>query len=295
MTLRDQAIGKIDSVLRPSGTILKIYSKSNPAAFKQYTGTSHEDLVTNWKTKGNTGQMSACNGFVGWYAGQMGVKITDKDHPKQGWFTMEASLRAIGKGHAWVPAANDKVRPQRGDILHHRKEGTGLHVDVAIGFTPDIKLIRAAAGQITFMNPRKPDQETDLLTIVQGTARYDYQKLIGWLDLERYFEDPPAGGVVPNVNWTIGWWDVRDENQYYYYFDANGNVSYVEKRPLSMFLAPKTPLNTGRYTFPHPHVVKIVWNRLDGEPTVETFEADTLRQTMDGKSTLYGPLKARRL
>ena len=130
---------------------------------------------------------------------------------------------------------------------------------------------------------------------MSGTTRYDFRKLIGWLDLDRYLEPAPVGVMTPNVNWTLGWWDVKDQSQYYYYFDTNGTVSYIKKRPAIMFTAPKPALNTGHYTFKHPHVVKIVWNTLDGEPTEETFEADTLRQTMDGKSSLYGPLKAQRL
>lgn len=293
MSRRDDAITLIESVLKPRGVPIEIRSKYETRAFKDYTGIEHDDLVENWRSNNNTGQKSACNGFVSWYAGRMGIG-TRKDEAIGSWFALEKSLRSINKAHAWVPA-DSKARPQRGDILHHRRAGSGLHVDVAMGYTPAGQLIRAAAGQITFLKPRNPDKETDVLKIVTGTSAYDFHNLIGWLDLERFFEATPPAGTAPTVNWTQGWWDVQDGLQYYYYFDVNGTVSYTKSRPLVMFAPPPKPLNTGRYSFIHPHVVFIRWNRLDGEPTEETFTADDPRQLMKGTSNLYGDLAAKRL
>jgi hypothetical protein len=288
MGKRDDAMALIGSVLKPG---VEIRSKRDSDLFKKYTGTSHETLVENWK---GGGIMSACNGFVSWYAGRMGVSITDADHKKASWFTLEAALRAIGKGHAWVPA-DGNADPQKGDILHHRKEGTGLHVDVAMGLTADRRLIRAAAGQITFLKPRNPAKEEDVLKIVTGTGRYSYRNLLGWLDLERFFEPASGPEATPNVNWAIGWWDVTDSQQYYYHFDTDGSVRYMKQRPKMMFVPPKTPINTGRYSFRQHNVVFIRWNPWDGEPTEETFTADGVRQTMKGTSNRFEPLAARRM
>ena len=210
------------------------------------------------------------------------------------WFKLEDLLRKAGKAHAWVPA-DGKSEPQLGDILHHSKGGTGLHVDVCIGFTDDRRLIRAAAGQITFRNPRDPDKEFDVLKRVTGTAPYDFRNLIGWLDIEQYFWPAPAPGAEPTGNWAAGWWKVYDGNQYYYYFDVDRYVQYTTKPPPTRFAPPKFPLNSGKYTYEPNRVVVIEWNPVDGDQTVETFTTDHALTTMNGRSNRYAPLVAQRM
>jgi hypothetical protein len=231
---RDEAIALLNKEVPPG---VDIRSNRDSAKFERLTNTSHASLVANWKDKSKIktgGIMSACNGFVGWYAAQMGISGIES------FFNLEASLRKINKGHAWVPA-DGKADPQPGDILHHFQGGTGLHVDVCIGFTADRRLVRAAAGQITFQKPRNPDAEFDVLKRVTGTAKYDFHNLLGWLDIERFFESAPAADAGPFINWAIGWWDVNDGDQYYYYFGVNDHVQWTEKRPASMFVPPKSP------------------------------------------------------
>jgi hypothetical protein len=282
MSKRDDAMALLDKNV-PGG--IEIQSKRDAEKFKSLTGISHETLVANWK---GGGIMSACNGFVSWYAGQLGITGIAS------WFKLEESMRNIGKGHAWE-AADGKSDPQQGDILHHSKGGTGLHVDVCIGFTSDRKLVRAAAGQITFLKPRDPDREFDVLKRVTGSAPYDYHNLLGWLDIEQFFWNAPVTSAEPTGSWVVGWWKVYDGNQYYYYFDVDGNVQYTKQPPATPLAPPKFPLNTGTYTYqPDRRVVIIVWNPADGGQTTETFSAQVDLTVMNGTSNRYGPLSASR-
>jgi hypothetical protein len=273
----------IDGAVKPG---IDIRSKYEGAEFARLTGTTHATLVANWKSNNNTGQMSACNGFVAWYARELGI-TAKLDKRFESWFKLEASLRACGMGHAWVPAGT--FDPGPGDILHHSRGGSGMHVDVAIGFTPDHRLIRAAAGQITFLKPRNPDKETDVLKRVTGDGPYNFRNLIGWLDIDRFFQ--PAPGVWSATNWALGWWSVNDGQQYYYYFAPDSQVQYVRQRPQVMFAPPKAPASTGRYSFIEGDAILIKWS----SGTEETFTPDPARAAMQGRSTRYGGLVARKM
>ena len=287
--LRKDAKKWLDLNVRDGVEIKSKADTTGSHPFEDLTGVRHTDLVAAWKTaKGKI--RTCCGDFVSKYASEL--KITGITS----WFNLETSLMNIGKKHAWVPATDDETRPQYGDILHHTQGGTGMHVDVCISFTEDNRLIRVGAGQTLFTNPRNPDAETDVLKRIKGTTRYDYRKLRGWLDIDRFF-DPAAAVPVsgPSTNWLIGWWDVRDENQYYYHFDGSGHVHYTEKRPLTMMGPPKLPQNAGKYRFLSLNILEIKWNPLDGGNTVETFTADGSGRMMTGKSNLYSPLVAKRL
>jgi hypothetical protein len=273
---REMAIELLDRNVPPGR---RITSNGDHDLFKRLTNTSHEDLQANWR-KTPPGIMSACNGFVAWYARSMGIQGIDN------YFLLEASLRSIGKGHAWVPSDGDS-KPAYGDILHHTQGGSGLHVDVCIGFTPDGRLVRAAAGQILFRKPRNPDVEFDTLTRVTGTSAFNCRNLIGWLDIELFFQSIPGTGF--RKKWATGWWDVKDGNQYFYYFDAGSRVQYVKKRPGSMFVPHPMPLNTGKYAYQPNGNIVIEWNPLDGGATIETFTPKPDHRAMSGTSR-YGPL-----
>jgi hypothetical protein len=275
---RDEAKKLLDSVLKPG---VEIQSKRDAATFERLTGTPHATLVANWKTGGI---MTACNGFVGWYAGSLGIKGIAS------WFKLEASLKKAGKSHAWV-RADGSSEPLYGDILHHSKGGTGLHVDVAIGFTSDHRLIRAAAGQTTFLKPRDPDREFDVLKRVTGQNAFDYHNLLGWLDLERYFAST-SPSVAPPIKWVTGWWDVTDGRQWYYYFDDSDGVRYTRYSPMPSGGPPLTPESRGTYSYDDNNsVVYVTWE----SGTKETFTANSGRTAMNGRSNRYGDLSASRM
>jgi hypothetical protein len=281
MSKRSEAMQLLNKNV-PAG--VEIQSERDKKRFEELTYTSHKTLTDNWS---NGGIMTACNGFVGWYAVQMGIVTGKKDDPKiASWFRLEESMRAIGKGHAWV-SADGRSEPQEGDILHHYKDGTGLHVDVCMGFDKAHKLMRAAAGQ------GKPPKY-DVLKQVTGTAPYNYRNLLGWLDLEQFFWQPPYPGSEPMGHWVFGWWKVYDGNQYYYYFYRDGRVQYTEKPPATPFAPPKAPVNFGTYTYEPGRQIVIEWNPVDGGPTIETFSAQTDLKAMNGTSNKYAPLYASR-
>ncbi len=279
-TKREEARTLLDTEL-PVGR--EVHSLTQSDRFFQLTNTLHSALVTNWKTGGI---MTACNGFTGWYAARMGITGI------KSFFQLENSLAAINQSDAWVPA-DGKSLPQYGDILHHRQGGTGLHVDVCIGFASGQRLMRAAAGQTLFKSPRKPDQETDVIKRVTGAAAYNYRNLIGWLDLDAYFS---AAWVPEAHNWAMGWWDVNDGTQYYYHFANDGHVQYVKSRPTTPFGPPRTAVGSGKYSIRSDGSLVATWSPWDGAATVETFTRVGGSREMTGESSRRGnKLVARRI
>jgi hypothetical protein len=289
--IRDKAQKILDDAV-PEGKIFR--SNENPPsyvnAFSRLTGTSHLTLMANWQAGG---YMTACNGFVNWYARTLGIKDISN------WFKLKQSLVAINKGYAWVASTANGPRPKYGDILQHK----GTHVDVAIGFKGNI-LRRAAAGQCDGLryctHPRPPKspmpsqaeilQEYDVLMRVSGQAPYDWQKLEGWLDIDLYFgSTPQPGGQVPQ--WLIGWWNVTWRNQtYYYYFDNNYEVKWTQILPYSVAQPPVAANDTGDFTI-QPFGVATRW-RTTG--SVEQFSSvfGTNNKQMQGMCNGTDPVTA---
>jgi hypothetical protein len=286
---RAKAIELLNRVVPPGVVIRSIDDRPGKQPFFDLTGKSHQDLLTNWK---GGGIETACNGFVGWYAVTLQRALSSSANIGgiTSWFKLKESLRKMGRLDAWVDA-DGTVDPQPGDILHHTQKGTGLHVDVCLGFNDERHLMRVGAGQTSFAPKRNPNAETDILTRVTGTGVYDFHKLIGWLDIEKFFEIEAVGDVTK----VEGWWDVNDGSQYYYYFARDGRVLYTDTAPKTMFGPPRGGANFGHYTVRPMNVVFIRWNPLDGGATEETFTGDGRWSSMTGKSNKYGPLLAKRL
>lgn len=240
--IRDKAQKILEVV--PEGRIIK--SNENPPSyvndFYKFTGTSHLVLMANWV---GGGRMTACNGFVNWYARQLGIKDISN------WFELKKSLIAVNKQHAWVKSSANAPRPKYGDILKHAI----LHVDVAIGFNSNI-LHRVAAGQgdgsqySMHPRPRPPElisREYDVLMRVQGKGPYNWQNLEGWLDIELYFGTGSQSGQVPS--WLVGWWRVTWRGQtYYYYFGDNLEVRWTQDKPSSTTQPPISANDIGDFT-----------------------------------------------
>jgi hypothetical protein len=123
-------------------------------------------------------QMTACNEFVGWYRGKLGIK------ENLGRFDIESYLKTINKDYAWVKSTTN-VRPKPGDILRH----TAYHMDVCLYFKDDV-LYRVGAGQGTVGS-------FDILKRIQGSGPYDYTKLQGWVDIDLYVNGPPSPPPPP--------------------------------------------------------------------------------------------------
>lgn len=238
----------------------------------------------SWRANKNGPKLlTACGGFASHYAGEMGIADI-KDI-----FNLEQSLINVGKGHAWVPASSGK-RPQVGDILRH----AAFHVDVAAGWKGN-HLVRVAAGQSFHPRPTtNVENEFDALKWVTGENEYSASRLLGWLDIELYFEAAPKADAA--VNWLKGWWKVWDGSTYYYFFRPDGVVQYTKTKPVNLHAAPVHPKGIGRYSYSAPELV-VTWNQVPGaeEACRETFRnALTGCQQMNATSTLYSPLIATR-
>ena len=240
--------------------------------YTRYTGLAHSTMKANWD-KG--GIMTGCNAFVGWYGRELGSKVY------LGRFDLATYLPSVGKGDSWIRSSGGR-KPQKGDILRHKS----FHVDVCDGWDGNI-LLRIAAGQ------GGKGMGCDVLKRVRGKAAFDPNNLEGWIDLETYFGELSRSTVDPLAEWMSGWWDVWDGNQYYYYFEHNGDVFYTKAKPRSRTAPPKMPLNQGSYVFYDDGTMVIDWNPADGGVTVETFSGVRQGVTrMNGVSNRYAPLVA---
>lgn len=108
----------------------------------------------------------------------------------------------------------------------------------------------------------------------------------------------PGAPTASLPHWLYGWWEVYDNNTYYYYFSHQYIVSYTKNKPKNLNAIPVSlPLNEGRVTLlKNSTVVVLDWNPADGGETRETFTRippDT--NYMTGVSNRYGPLTATKL
>jgi hypothetical protein len=217
--------------------------------------------------------MTACNGFVGWYALRLGITgITN-------WFQLFQSLTGGPHGNAWVPASTKGARPKPGDILKH----TINHVDVALGFRGNI-LRRVAAGQgdgtIYSIHPRPRDAQTrameyDCLRRVDGTGPYNWQNLEGWLDIDLFFgeTDATADGVP---DWLVGWWRVTWRGiSYFYHFGQNHEVKWTQIQPPVTAYPPQFANDTGDFKIDQLGVIAIRWRATQAQETFRTKYASS--------------------
>ncbi len=287
---RDEAINVLNGAV-PQGAVYKSNQGGPPYMNKFYelTWTNHTVLMADYVAGGI---MTACNGFVNWYALRLGIKGISN------WFLLWQSLQGIQKGEAWVPATATGAKPKPGDILKHRIN----HVDVAIGFNGNI-LRRVGAGQgdgtiySTHPRPRDPNSramEYDCLKRVDGTGPYNWQNLEGWLDIDLFFGTATtATDVVPD--WLVGWWRVAWRGMiYFYYFDQNHQVKWTQTQPLSTAFPPLLADDTGDFTIDNFSVVTLRWRTTQ---SVETLRPKYLSSgnEMTGKCNGTDPLTATKI
>ncbi len=263
---RDEAINILNGAV-PPGVVYQSNQGGAPYMNKFYelTWTNHTVLLADYMAGGI---MTACNGFVNWYALRLGIKGISN------WFLLWQSLQGIEKGDAWV-AATAGAKPQPGDILKHRIN----HVDVAIGFIGSNGNIlrRVGAGQgdgtIYSTHPRPRDLQTrsmeyDCLRRVDGAGPYNWQNLEGWLDIDLFFgSGTTATDVVPD--WLLGWWRVTWRGWiYFYYFDQNHEVKWTQTQPPSTAFPPLVADDTGDFTIDSFSVVTLRWRTTQSVETL---------------------------
>jgi hypothetical protein len=247
--------------------------------FNELTNTNHAVLVADYAAGGI---MTACNGFVNWYAQRLGIVGISN------WFNLKQSLEGIGKGNAWVVTNASKL-PQPGDILKHAI----THVDVALGFAGNI-LRRVAAGQgdgtIYSTHPRPRDAKTrameyDCLRRINGAGPYNYQRLEGWLDIDLFF----GSGVAQNVpapDWLVGWWRVTWRGMlYFYYFDRNYEARWTQMAPWSTEYPPLFASDIGDFTVDGFNTVTTTWRKTG---SVEKFSLKYYSNSVEMRGTWNG-------
>lgn len=220
-----------------------IRSNDGTGDFAHYTGgVTQKTLDDAWKAGSN---LTCCNAFAGWYGRELGSAHY------LGRFDLEKYLPTIDKGSAWVKSCAER-RPRYGDILIHAQ----LHEDVALDFDGDV-LTRIAAGQ------GGKRAGCDILKRVRGTGPYDWHKLLGWLDIDIYFDESiaPAPVDLPVPPWLPGWWTVTWRGRaYYYHFNAKRQVRWTDFKPMNTALPPTIPKDSGAITMDIAAGVTVRWN-----------------------------------
>jgi hypothetical protein len=119
-----------------------------------------------------------------------------------------------------------------------------------------------------------------------------------WWFWETTGDKTEAASDIPE--WLVGWWTIYDGNCYYYYFFKDGAVVYIEQKPNTKWIPPKTIGNRGVVAKNDDvHGFKVTWGLLKGEtiPTIEDFTplGWTSRTEMNAKSNKYSPIYARKM
>lgn len=207
--IRDKARDILDKFLPPGKVFTSNGADGN---YTRLTGISHKTLEASW-AKG--GKLTGCNGFTGWYGGQLGSKTY------LGGFELAKIAGKAGKPGAYIASTSTK-RPLYGDILFHKS----FHVDVALDFDGDV-LSYAAGGR------GGPRAGYDIVKRITGKGPYDHSKIGGWLDIDILLGGMSASLPVPA--WLLGWWSISEgASRYYYYFYRSGVMQYT---PNSSYLS----------------------------------------------------------
>jgi len=266
---------KAEEVLRVVPTAGQITSNGKTAdTFTKLTGTSQETMKKNWDAGGI---MTACNGFVGWYARMLRSKVDGTMAPPDylGRFDLETFLPSIGMGHAWIKSTADG-RPKYGDICRH----TAFHVGVSLDFDGDY-WNHVDAGQ------GGPKVGCDILKRTRSATPYDPTKLQGWIDIELYYGTSPQSGRIPD--WLIGWWEVTWRGQsYYYFFNLDRTALYTQIRPKDTIVRPIATDDKGTFAV-QESTVTIRWSKTG---TMEVFEKAGTDNRMQGTWRGTEPLTA---
>jgi hypothetical protein len=250
-TIRDRA-EKILSEVPPLGQQVTSVG-STAALFTKLTGgVTQKTLEANWATGGI---LTTCNAFTGWFAGQLGSK------EYLGRFDLDTYLPKMNKGHAWVPAKHGG-RPKYGDIVRFKK----FHVGISLDFDGDT-WNTAESGQ------GGPKAGCDILKRKQTT--FDGDALIGWVDLELYFNAPAQ--ITPVPDWLLGWWKVNwRATGYYYYFHPNRKVIWTEHPPRTAIDPPLGKSDTGNFMLGGNNDLTIRWLATGSVETFNTPVAATI-------------------
>ncbi|MCJ2036721.1 T6SS effector amidase Tae4 family protein [Methylobacterium sp. J-068] len=111
-----------------------------------------------------------------------------------------------------------------------------------------------------------------------------------------FWEVTSAQQEAKMPDWVRGWWNVTDNNQYYYHFLGQDVVYYSKTKPAN---ADEIKPHDARLNYGFVEAtgtgVKLTWGSQGGSSTVETFQTQGGTQEMSGTSNRYGALKAKKI
>jgi hypothetical protein len=255
--------------------------KSDPL-FLKYTGYDHKRLLGKWKNDRTT----TCNDFITKCVAAMGYK----GQQGIGRFDIADQLSIHGLSHAWVPADSGSTPeygdPYRllGDIPDHN--GTRLNHMAITLYVNGTDWFTVEAGQ------GGPSKGVDSLRRRKRT--WKDPALRGWVSMRAMMN-----ASKPLPYWLGGWWQVQESGRdtpYYYYFDANGKVSYTSTAPASFLVPPTYAPLVGTFGGKRFHQIEISWNSEDVNETFTVTEnQDDRKYTFIGKTDSGTTLTAQRL
>jgi hypothetical protein len=233
---------EILSVVPPLGQQINSVGPT-ASLFTQLTGVSQDTLTKNLA---QGGIMTTCNAFTGWFGNQLGSKLY------LGRFDLDTYLPKNGKGDAWIKSTPD-TRPKYGDICRYAK----FHVGVSLDFEGDI-WNHVDSGQ------GGKSVGYDVIKRKRDDTAYTHAKLLGWVDIEVYFEgvagsaSAQQGNPVPD--WLLGWWNVNWRGQsFYYYFGRNHDCQWTLTPPRDTSRPALVANDAGTVAVDVPNALTIRW------------------------------------
>jgi hypothetical protein len=245
--------------------------KTDNKAFTDITNTPHSTMAANWKTGGI---MTACNGFVGWYASTLGSKFD------LGRFDVEQRLKGYGKAHSWVKSTKDR-RPKYGDICRYTK----FHIGVSLDFDGD-RWNHVDAGQ--------GGKKSGFDIVKRGYENpYDWTYLQGWIDIDLFFADDATASTTDTAvpEWLTTWWKVTGREDAYYVFDKDHQVKRTRRSPLVASQGPIGDTEAGTFTIGSDGMVLTTWPHGKNEKFSKAI-GSIYEDRMKGTNAAYEKLTA---
>jgi hypothetical protein len=281
-SIRERA-RQILSVVPPLGQQINSVG-ATASLFTKLTGVDQATLQKNWD---GGGIMTTCNGFTGWFSRELGSKLY------LGRFDLDTYLPKNNLGHAWIKSTPGS-RPKFGDICRYAK----FHVGISLDFEGDI-WNHVDSGQ----GGKKTGY--DIIKRIRDTNPYEHTKLLGWVDLEKYFGESSATGDEateptaadkangPVPNWLLGWWNVSWRGQaFYYYFDSTYSVKWTQMLPRDTTRPALSANDTGKVSVESPSDFSIVWGKTG---SIEKFSRPLGTSQMRGSWNSKEPLAASKM
>lgn len=241
--------------------------------FKTYTGWEHLSLLRKWLHDGTT----TCNEFCTKCGTAMGLSA-DKG---VGRFDIKDWLATRGLGHCWVPA-DSKAMPEYGDVFRlfsSEPDENGLRMNhmAVVLYVEGGTLYSADSGQ--------GGRRTGYDKLLRKARPWKPPGLQGWVNMKALLN---SGQPLPY--WLGGWWEVFEEpyDTYYYYFAANGKVSFSSRPPATPSTPPDVTATTGTFASKAMFQVNITWNSADADEKLTLAYASESRKSQLSGTTAKG-------